>query len=79
MRTDARSIGRLAGGQGALIVGLLGLVLVGWLITDRRMARHGRGAGHGSRDARVLHHCVGGDDGGDDVFPRLRRWCSSTG
>jgi predicted metal-binding membrane protein len=34
-----------ARGQGALVVGLLGLALVGWLITDRRMAGMDAGPG----------------------------------
>ena len=45
MTTDARRIGRLAGGQVGLIAGLLGLALVSWLITDRRMAGMDAGPG----------------------------------
>jgi predicted metal-binding membrane protein len=45
MTTDARRIGRLAGAQVGLIAGLLGLALVGWLITDRRMAGMDAGPG----------------------------------
>jgi predicted metal-binding membrane protein len=45
MTVYARRIGPLARGQGGLIAGLLGLALVGWLITDRRMAGMDAGPG----------------------------------
>jgi predicted metal-binding membrane protein len=45
MTAYARRMGPLARGQGGLIAGLLGLALVGWLITDRRMAGMDAGPG----------------------------------
>jgi predicted metal-binding membrane protein len=45
MEAYARRTGPLARSQGGLIVGLLGLALVGWLITDRRMAGMDAGPG----------------------------------
>src|SRR5258707_1197299 len=38
MTTHVRRIGLTARGQGGLAVGLLGLALFAWLVTDRRMA-----------------------------------------
>jgi predicted metal-binding membrane protein len=45
MTTDARRRGWPAAGQGGLIAGLLGLALLGWLITDQRMAGMDAGPG----------------------------------
>ncbi len=45
MTAYARRVGPLARGQGGLVAGLLGLALVGWLITDRRMAGMDAGPG----------------------------------
>jgi predicted metal-binding membrane protein len=45
MTAYARRMGPLARGQGGLIAGLLGFALVGWLVTDRRMAGMDAGPG----------------------------------
>jgi predicted metal-binding membrane protein len=45
MTAYARRMGALSRGQGGLIAGLLGLAVVGWLITDRRMAGMDAGPG----------------------------------
>jgi predicted metal-binding membrane protein len=45
MTSSARRMGPLVRSQGGLIAALLGLALVGWLITDRRMAGMDAGPG----------------------------------
>ena len=57
---------RVDPGEAVAIALLLALAVIGWVVTDERMAGWIR-ARHGPRVARLLRHRLGGDDGGDDV------------